>query len=466
LNRGLVLISPIVLVRLLTVEDFGRYREFLLYATVLLNFAALGISGSLLRFIPERPELKWRFVTQTVLLTFASSVLVAAAALSIDAAFDGKALGEFAWPAVIYVLLFVNIDFWEYLLVAEHRSFAVLGYTTGRLVARMVTVIVAAYLTSDVEVVIWSIIGLEAVRLILSSVVWRRRAEPVVVQGTGTWRQQLEYCLPFGGSMIVSSLSASLGSLFVAKMIGPVALAHYTIGTYVQPIIGILRNSISDVLLPEMVARSRDSQADSLLLFRRTTVVITICLLAAAVLVARFAEALVVALFSEEYLPAVIVMQLFALAFVRECVDFGVPLRAINRTQPILIANALGIGVNLALLLVLLPEKGLAGAVGAYVVSRVVDGVYLAVALKHAYQVSYAALAPWKDLAKVAAAASLAAVVLYSKSWTDELGLIGVIFGGIVYVIAFAALLLLFRVPEAMQLLQWIRPATLLRRLR
>ena len=31
-NYGLMLVSPIVLARVLTVEDFGHYREFLLYA--------------------------------------------------------------------------------------------------------------------------------------------------------------------------------------------------------------------------------------------------------------------------------------------------------------------------------------------------------------------------------------------------------------------------------------------------
>ena len=35
MNQGLVVISPILLVRLLTVEEFGRYREFLMYAGLL-----------------------------------------------------------------------------------------------------------------------------------------------------------------------------------------------------------------------------------------------------------------------------------------------------------------------------------------------------------------------------------------------------------------------------------------------
>ena len=77
-----------MLVRLLSVEDFGRYREFLLYTTILLNFAALGISSSLLRFIPDRPELKWRVVQQAVLMTLVTSTLVALAALLLDTVLD------------------------------------------------------------------------------------------------------------------------------------------------------------------------------------------------------------------------------------------------------------------------------------------------------------------------------------------------------------------------------------------
>jgi O-antigen/teichoic acid export membrane protein len=466
LNQGLILISPIVLVRLLSVEDFGRYREFLLYTTVLLNFAALGINNSLLRFIPDRPELKWRYVDYTVLLTFTSSLLVTGVALLIDTLFQGKAMGEFALPAALYVLLFVNLDFWEFLLLAEKRPFAVLGYTTGRLIARMATVITAAALTGQVRVIVWSLVCLEAVRLLISFINWRRRVEPVTADTTGALREQLWYCLPFGGSMVVASLNRSIGNLFVAKMLGPIALAHYAIGTYVQPILTVLRNSLSDVLLPEMVARDREGQDDRLLLFRRTTVVITIFLIAAGVLLARFAEILVISVFSEQYRPAVVILQIYLLIFVRECLDFGVPLRAINRTTLILRSNVFAIVINAALLVVLLPMWGLVGAVIAFVISRLFEGVYLGSQTMRAYGVPVGRIAPWGDLGKIIVAAALAAIVLYGSFWTEYLGFVGVIVGGAAYVVAFAALLLLLRVPEAATLLQHVRsaPAALLRR--
>jgi O-antigen/teichoic acid export membrane protein len=466
LNQGLLLLSPIVLVRLLSVEDFGRYREFLLYTTVLMNFATLGINSSLLRFIPGRPELKWRYVDHTVLMTFASSLLVTGGALLIDAMSGGRAIGEFAMPAVIYVLLFVNLDFWEFLLLAEKRSFAVLGYTTGRLVARMTTVIAAAALTHRVHVIVWSLVCLEAARLMVSFVNWRRRVEPVTADTSGALREQLQYVLPFGGSMLVNSLNRSLGNLFVAKLLGPVGLAHYAIGTYVQPVITVLRNSLSDVLLPEMVARARETQEDRLLLFRRTTAMIAIFLIPAGVVIARFAEILVVTLFSPKYLPAVGVLQLYVLVFARESLDFGVPLRAMNHTAPIFRSNVIAIVVNGLLLAVLLPLWGLIGAVVAYIISRVIDGCYLGAAMMRAYSVPVSRIAPWPELGKIVVAAALTAIVLYGNFWTEYLGFAGVIVGGVIYLAVYAVLLVLLRVQEATSLLRFVlsAPGSLLRK--
>ena len=452
-----MLISPLVLVRLLSVEDFGRYREFLLYSTVLLNLCALGINSSLLRFVPDRPELKWHYVAQTALLTFASSLLITGSAWLLDVLLDGKVLGEFAVPAVLYVLLFANLDFWEFLWLAEKRKYAVLSYTTARIVGRMTTVIVAAALSRDVNVIAWSLVCFEAARLLISFVAWRRRAEPPKGDTTGSWREQLSYCVPFAGSMVTAALNRSMGSLFVTKLLGPVALAHYAVGTYVAPVITVLRNSISDVLLPEMVSRERQGETDRLALFRRTTVLTAIFLVAAGVVLGRYAEILVTTLFSEEYRPAVLLFQVFLLVFLRDSLDFGVPMRAINRTSAIMQGNLIAMAINGVLLAVLLPTVGLIGAVCAFVVSKFAEGFYLGTRLAKAYEVSFRQIAAWSDLGKVLIAAAIAALVLYTDFWTDHLGFFGIFAGGFVFLLAFAAMLVLFGIPEMLKLLRQVR---------
>jgi O-antigen/teichoic acid export membrane protein len=466
MNYGLVLISPVILVRLLSIEEFGRYREFLLYAGVLGSVAQFGINSSLLRFLPDNPQSGLRFVNQAVLMTLVSSILVATGMLLLNHVFDGQLVGDYAAPLALYLLLYVNLDFWEFLWLAEKRSSAVLRYTTARLVARIVVVTASAALTRDVSAIISSLICLEAVRLTLSAIGWRARARVSQTSEPARWREQLHYCLPFGAALVLITLNKSLGSLFVTKWLGPVALAQYTIGTYLQPVISVLRNSLSDVVLPEMASLAREPHNKGLELWRRTTVMTAILLFAAGVLLARFADVLVVTLFSDAYRPAVRLFQVYLLVFVREAMDFGIPLRAINMTAPIMRGNLIAIMVNAVLILVLLPLWGALGAVFAVVIGRFLEGAYLAWQTARAYEISLASLAPWRDLLKVAACAVLASAVLYWRFWTERLGLFGVLAGGAIYMMSLALLLAGMRVPEASLGLQLLlsAPARVLRR--
>jgi O-antigen/teichoic acid export membrane protein len=468
MNYGLVLISPMVLVRLLTDEDFGRYREFLVYVTLLSGISAFGINSNLLRFVPERPESKWRFVNQTVVMTFVSSVLVVVSMLLLNWVFAGKLVEAYAVPVALYVVLSVNVDFWEFLWLAEKRSSAVLRYTTARLLARIVVVTTAAALTKDIPTIIWSLIWLEAIRLAISAVAWRAKAKEAPSGTPVSWREQLEYCLPFGAALVVVTISKSVGPLVVAKMLGPAALAQFAIGTYLQPVINVVRNSLSDVVLPEMTSQKGATQPlDRLKLWRSSTIVTGIFLFAAIVLLWKFADVLIVTLFSETYRPAVAIFQIFLLVFLRETLDFGIPLRAINRNGPILHSNLISLALRTGLLVIMIPEWGLIGAVWAIVIARFVEGAYLATRLSSAYEVPMSALAPWKNLLKILVAALLSGVVLIGDFWTDHFGFFGIIPAGLLYAIVFAALLSRLSIPEVDRILDKLRstPGAALRRL-
>jgi len=259
MNQGLVLISPMLLTRLLSVEQFGQYREFLLYASVLDVLAAFNITTSLLRFVAHQPEHRQQFVDQAILMTLSTSVLVLVATSLLNWIFDGAIVGNYMLPLSIFVFVYVNFDFWEHLWLAQRRVGSVFAYTTGRLIARILTVVTAAWLSSDVHVIIWSLVGLESVRFVASLFMWARHrgAEHSLESG---WREQLRFCGPAGAATVLISLNKSMGSLSVAKMLGPIGLAHYSIGTYMRPILTVLRNSMSDALLPEMSQQHRSQQ--------------------------------------------------------------------------------------------------------------------------------------------------------------------------------------------------------------
>src|SRR5690606_9428443 len=125
----------------------------------------------------------------------------------------------------------------------------------------------AAALASDVNTIIWSVVVFEAVRLAASAIMWRLHVRDSPARYPASWREQLRYCMPLAGASVLVMLNKSLGNLAVAKFMGAVALAQYTIGTQMQPVVSVLRNSISDSVLPEMAARQRDA-GDPLALWR------------------------------------------------------------------------------------------------------------------------------------------------------------------------------------------------------
>jgi O-antigen/teichoic acid export membrane protein len=458
-NYGLVLISPIVLVRLLTVGEFGRYREFLIYSSVLASIAAFSFPNSLLYFVPGDPTRSWQYVRQTVQLTALTSFAVVTCVIVADLATGGTVIGQQLWPVAIYVLVFTNIDFWECLWLATHRPMAVFAYTSGRLVSRMLVVITLAYFFHQVRIVLWGLIGLESVRLVGSAIAWKLAVPKsnTLSSQPGDWRQMLHFCLPMGASNLLSMSNRYAASIFVAKAMGPVALAHYTIGTYVEPIIITLRNSLSDALLPAIVNRGNRSRGDAVSLWQRGTVIAAILLLPIGCLIERYADTLIVTVFSHTYQAAVPVLRIFLIVLIRECFDFPMALKAINKTRYFLYGDIAAIAVNLGLLVVLVPTWGLIGVTLAYVISSWLQGIYLGFCTTHLYDIRARDLIPWAEMAKVALAAGLPLALTYGSFLTDHLKLFGVIVGSAMYLPVYVLLLWVLRVGEAHALLKQIR---------
>jgi O-antigen/teichoic acid export membrane protein len=318
--------------------------------------------------------------------------------------------------------------------------------------------IVAAALTHDVNAIIWSLIALEGLRVLGAAVVMlsadRSAAEPALPE---PWREQLRYCVPSGTASTLSMLNRNLSSLVVARVLGAVAFAQYSIGKFGEPVVVTLRNSVSSVVLPEMVRRDRSSREDSLALWKRATVVNVILLLPVVVIVERFARPLVATVFGRNYAPAALVLQIYMLVVVRECFDFAPALRAVNRTRPLVESNVASIVVCGLMLAVLVPAGGVAGAMAAVVIGAVVEAIWLARSTMRHFRVRLGELIPWASTGRVSLAALIASGVLATSAWLQAFGPAGIALGSLAYLAVFALLLLALRVPEAQLLLTWAR---------
>jgi O-antigen/teichoic acid export membrane protein len=464
-NYGLMIVSPIILVRFLTVSDFGRYREFLLYASLVQTAAAFAIGDSLLYFVPLYPASIWRVVRETTRLTAFVSLLTVSVVIVAQLLIPAGLVGPYLVPVVLYVLLFVNLDWWESFWIATHRPYPVFVYTGLRLLARMCVVVSVAIVSKSVWAIIWSLIVLEGLRFAGALVAWRSAdrsgLEPPI---ENIRREQLQFCVPFGIAALLTIISRNLGNVVIARVLGAVALAHFTIGTYADPIILVLRNSISTVLLPELV-RLREPGA-ALRLWHRATVMNCLLLFPCAAIVTWYAEPLVLKAFGAAYRPAIPVLQWYALVIVLACFDFSLLLRAINRTRSFVTTAVLAGLVNGLILAVLLPLMGVVGAAIALGVANIVQVICLGFRVSQLYGCGLRGLLPWTALVKVALCAAGAAIFAFGITAAWRASILGDAVGAILYSVLFAALVLAARVEEAGAALQRLRPLvpTLFRR--
>jgi O-antigen/teichoic acid export membrane protein len=454
-NYGLMLISPIILVRLLTVEQFGQYRQFVLYASLLQLIAAFSFAESLLYLIPSYPRSPWRVIGQTSLFVAASSAAVVLLLLLAMAFGLGNVFGPEPWALAAYVILFVNIDFWEFYFLATNRPVAVFLYTAGRLAARMGVVISAAYFAHDVAVIIWSLVGLETLRLAAAAASWRALALPAREPPVpGLWREQLRFCLPAGTAALVYLVNRNLGSIVISRLLGPAALAMFTIGTYGEFVYLAIGNSIAAVLLPELVRLNGIAREEGLKLWKKVTIVRCMLLLPTAVFLARYAYEIVTTAFGQHYLPAAAVMQVYTLFLVRGCLDFSPVVRSINRTRVLVYGSMAAMLANILLLMLLMPRMGIRGAIAALVLSSFAEAVTFGWWATRLYGMSIIQMVPWEGIGKVVLAVAGAALLTLHGAWTDHFGPLGVVLAGATFAAALIAALLLLRVPEARELLQ------------
>ncbi len=237
--------------------------------------------------------------------------------------------------------------------------------------------------------------------------------------------------------------------MFVAKSLGPVSLAHFAIGRFPEPVIAVVRNALSAVVLPEMVRRGRGNRDAQFALWRRATVMNTMLLLPVIVLVIRYAEPALSTVFGHNYAAAAPLMQMYMFSVLRECFDFAPALRAMNQITPLVYSNLAALLVAALAMAVLVPLFGVNGAMAAAVLSTYVDAVWQARSVARRLGQSTTELIPWNSVGRTVLAALLASAVIVSSIWTDIFGFAGVVFAGATYMVVYAVLLKLLRIPEA-----------------
>jgi O-antigen/teichoic acid export membrane protein len=413
LNQALALLSPLLLVRLLEIDEYGRYRQFMATAMFITSLGGFALAANLNYLIARSPDRQSADISNTCLLMLAFSLV---SALVVVLARQWLVPPEIAgsWLLLaVYVFLFLNLEVLVSYWLAHGQSAQVMGYTLGVTVWRLATLLAATYWLRDVELIFVTVVCAEAVKNLWVYVWMRRRGLLVFRWDAPAMREQLRLAAPLGAGSVLYKLN-DFGKVVVGNQMGAVPMAIYTTAAFQVPLVNIVQGALADVIFPDMVKRSQRDAVQGLLLWKRAQVLIFAVICPAWALLTYWADPVVRLLFTDAYAAAVPYFQVFLLLMLRQCFQFSTPLRSVEDNKSFAHANLMALVINAALIIALMPRFGLWGPALGLVVGQAWSSIYLGSRVLRRYQLPLSGLCDWGKLglALLASLAGIAAVHL------------------------------------------------------
>ncbi|MBK7669916.1 MAG: oligosaccharide flippase family protein [bacterium] len=248
------LVLPFFLIRLLSVSDFGAYRQFFLLESYIGALFQLGLNQALYYLIPRDLQNAGSYFLNSVLM----NVLVFAIAFSViwfaldplSDALNMAVLRDAFWTLAIYVVaLMLTVGCDCYLTARQCIKAAAAFEVGGQIVVSALSVMVA-YFTRDLQLVLTSLVVGRSLQLLamISYIHWRLHGFRSERYFFGI-REQVRYSVVLGAGGTLITMVMRLHEFVVSRYYGPEGYAVYSAGCTELPVIQMFTQSVAVVAL-------------------------------------------------------------------------------------------------------------------------------------------------------------------------------------------------------------------------
>ncbi|HEX8068934.1 MAG TPA: oligosaccharide flippase family protein [Pyrinomonadaceae bacterium] len=301
---------PLLLVRRLSREDLGVYRQVFLLVTTAINVLPIGFHMSAFYFLPRERERQGQIVLH-ITLVFALLAGAASLALYLRPAllvsiFGSGELVPLAPLVALLLFLWVGTSHLEYMALANQEVRVATLLIVALQVTRAVLMLSAALAFGTVRALLWAAIA-QGVLQAAALVVYMQMRFRAFGRGVdfALLRRQLSYALPLGLAGLLAAVQLDAHNYFVSHFYGAAAFAVYSTGCFNLPLIHILSDSVGAVMIPRVNVLQKEGRAREIVeltaaMLRKLALVYFACYALLLVVAREF----VLVLFTAKYLAS------------------------------------------------------------------------------------------------------------------------------------------------------------------
>jgi O-antigen/teichoic acid export membrane protein len=370
------MILPIILVRMLTREEYGLYREIFLIHITLMPIVQQGIEQGLFYFIPREPAKKRQIILHTLIFVLVIGTVVLLALLvfreGIGRLFNVPAMLSFVPVLAIHLCLSIYSSFLESCMIAEGRATYASLFTVGIQITTSAIILCAVFYDASVLTLMYANIGGSLVRLAFQLYYMKISVGISMTDfEMPLFIAQLKYSAPLSVANIAWTLQTRIHNFFISYMYDAQTFATYSIGVYQIPVFALIAGTVANVMTPELVRLRANNDAVSMKrVWNNAIRKMNLVILPSCVYLFTVSYEFIIILFTREYVESVPIFQLSLVNFLIAGVNTGAVLQAYSQTRFLMCLGVLRLPVTIAMILPLIHLFGPGGAVVANIISN------------------------------------------------------------------------------------------------
>lgn len=409
------LFIPIVLIRFINTEEFGRYRLLWLTINTIMVLAPLGMPSSLLYFFPNlNSREKNNYLVQTIVFLIFSAFLFAIIIApwnpylpdSIKNILTGN---DMLIPLFLFLWIVTHaLDFIPNAL-QENMQQAVI--TIILTIARSALIIFSAIIYGDLHHIILSLLIFVAAKYIILAVYISINFDAKLTDfSIVSFKNQFKYSFPFGITSLVYALRKQGEQWIVAFLFAPSLFGVFSLAAMVILPFDIIRSSISNVIMPRMSQIYAQGDENLSVEYNKLfNMVVNVICFPLLVYIHTFCEEIVVILFGDQYKSAIPVLHVYLIQMFLT-LEVGNLMRILEQGTAAFKYNSYVLLISLPLSFFLSNEFGLPGAAIGGVTGGVIVLIVELFRISSVIRLPVKALVYWFDT-----------ILLFALSWLSIL---------------------------------------------
>ncbi|MHB8078587.1 MAG: lipopolysaccharide biosynthesis protein [Candidatus Krumholzibacteriia bacterium] len=378
---------PYFLVRLLTVADFGGYRQFFLLEMYIGALFQLGLNQALYYFIPRDVRNAGAYFMNSVMMNAVVFTLaftgIGLASGPLSRWLKMAVLHDAFWMLASYVMVLMLTIACDCFLTARQNVRAAAAFEVfGQVLVSAVSV-AAAFATRRLDAILICLVCARVVQLLamFAYIHWRLHGFRAERYFFGI-REQIRYGVVLGAGGTLGTMLMRLHEFFVSRAYGTEVYAVYSAGCTELPFIQMFVQSVAVVTLGKIALLEKQNDWEGIRQLWRRVMASSYAVAVPTVLILLLvSKPLVLFMFTDTYAKAIPIFRINTILKLGMVFNATLVLRAMSRNDVTIWINAAALALAPVMLYVGMVLGGMVGIIAAQAVlmigSRLAGNVFM-----------------------------------------------------------------------------------------